>query len=109
MTIEQIIGIVLILINVPFGWGGALLCGYYGQKTGKKFFYVLSVAVYILSWVMLAVGVLLCGKPYAEYIIENYVAKYIVPTVFVTLVIVIAILFVYRKKIFKKYKNKKTY
>ena len=43
MSIEVIIGIILILINVPFGWGGALICGYYGQKTGKKFFYVLSV------------------------------------------------------------------
>ena len=109
MTLEQIIGIILILINVPFGWGGALICGYYGQKTGKKFFYVVSVVVYILSWVMLSVGVLLCGKPYAEYIIKNYVAKYIVPVVFVTLVVVIVILFVYRKKIFKKYKNEKTY
>lgn len=109
MTLEQIIGIILILINVPFGWGGALLCGYYGQKTGKSFFYVLSVVVYILSWVMLSVGVLLCGKPYAEYIIKNYVAKYIVPAVFVTLAVVIVILFVYRKKIFKKYKNEKTY
>ena len=109
MTLEQIIGIILILINVPFGWGGALIYGYCGQKTGKKFFYVLSVVVYILSWVMLSVGVLLCGKPYAEYIIKNYVAKYIVPVVFVTLAVVIVILFVYRKKIFKKYKNEKTY
>lgn len=109
MTPEQIIGIILILINVPFGWGGALICGYYGQKTGKKFFYVLSVIIYILSWGMLGAGILLCGKPYAEYIIENYVAKYIVPVVFVTLVIVILFLFIYRKKIFKKYKNDKTY
>ena len=109
MTLEQIIGIILILINVPFGWGGALICGYYGQKTGKKFFYVLSVVVYILSWIMLSVGVLLCGKPYAEYIIKNYVTKYIVPAVIVTLAIVIVFLFVYRKKIFKKYKNEKTY
>ena len=109
MTLEQIIGIILILINVPFGWGGALLCGYYGQKTGKKFFYVLSVVVYILSWVMLSVGVLLCGKPYAEYIIENYVAKYIVPIVVICVIVSVILIFVYRKKIFKKYKNEKTY
>ncbi len=109
MTLEVIIGIILILINVPFGWGGALICGYYGQKTGKKFFYVLSAVIYILSWIMLSVGVLLCGKPYAEYIIKNYVTKYIVPAVFVTLAVVIVFLFVYRKKIFKKYKNEKTY
>ncbi len=109
MTLEVIIGIVLILINVPFGWGGALVCGYYGQKTGKKFFYVLSVLVYALSWVVLSVGILLCGKPYAKYIIENYVAKYIVPIVIICIVVSVILIFVYRKKIFKKYKNNKTY
>ena len=109
MTLEVIIGIILILINVPFGWGGALICGYYGQKTGKKIFYLLSVIVYALSWVMLSLGVLLCGKRYAEYIIENYVAKYIVPIVIVCVIVVLIFIFIYRKKIFKKYKNGKTY
>ena len=60
MTIDVIVGIILILINVPVGWGGALVCGYYGQKTGKKIFYVLSAIVYALSWVMLSLGVFLC-------------------------------------------------
>ena len=105
MSIEVIIGIILILINVPFGWGGALICGYYGQKTGKKFFYVLSVLVYALSWVMLSVGVFLCGKPYAKYIIDNYVAKFIAPAVFVIVIAAIAVIFVYREKIFKKKKQ----
>ena len=105
MSIEVIIGIILILINVPFGWGGALICGYYGQKTGKKFFYVLSVLVYALSWVMLSVGVFLCGKPYAKYIIDNYVAKFIAPAVFVIVIAAIALIFVYREKIFKKKKQ----
>ena len=109
MSIEVIIGIILILINVPFGWGGALICGYYGQKTGKKFFYVLSAIVYAVSWVMLSAGVLLCGKQYAEYIIENYVAKYIVPIVVVCVVVSVILIFVYRKKIFKKQKDNKTY
>ena len=107
MTIEVIIGIILIAINVPFGWGGALICGYYGQKTGKNFFYVLSAIVYAISWVMLSVGVLLCGKQYADYIIENYVVKYIVPIVVVCVVVSIVFMFVYRKKIFKRYKNDK--
>ena len=105
MSIEVIIGIILILINVPFGWGGALVCGYYGQKTGKKFFYVLSVLVYALSWVMLSVGVFLCGKPYAKYIIDNYVAKFIAPAMFVIVIAAIAVIFVYREKIFKKKKQ----
>ena len=105
MTLELIIGIILIAINVPFGWGGALICGYYGQKTGKKFFYVLSVMVYALSWVMLSVGILLCGKQYAKYIIENYVVKYIIPIVIVCIVISIILMFVYRKKFFKNKNN----
>jgi len=109
MTAELIIGIILILINVPFGLGGAFICGYYGKKTGKKFFYFLSVVVYAFSWGMLAAGVWLCGRPYAEYIIENYVKKYIVPTVIVSLIFAIIFLFVYRKKIFKNHKNDKTY
>lgn len=107
MTIEVIIGIILIAINVPFGWGGALICGYYGQKTGKKFFYVLSAIVYAISWVMLSIGILLCGKQYAGYIIENYVVKYIVPIVVVCVVVSIIFMVVYRKKIFKRYKNDK--
>ncbi len=105
MSIEVIIGIILILINVPFGWGGALICGYYGQKTGKKFFYVLSVLVYALSWVMLSVGVFLCGKPYAKYIIDNYVAKFIAPVVFFMVIAAIVVIFIYREKIFKKKKQ----
>lgn len=102
MTLEVIIGIILIVINVPFGWGGALVCGYYGQKTGKKFFYVMSAVVYALSWVMLALGVVLCGKPYAKYIIDNYVIKYIYPLVFVSIFVAVILIFIYRKKIFKK-------
>lgn len=105
MSIEVIIGIILILINVPFGWGGALICGYYGQKTGKKIFYVFSVLIYALSWVMLSVGVFLCGKPYAKYIIDNYVTKFIAPIVFFIVIVVIVIIFVYREKIFKKKKQ----
>lgn len=108
MTIETIIGIILIVTNVPVGWGGVLLCGYYGQKTGKRFFYVLSGVIYALSWGMLSLGVYLCGKPYAKYIMETYVTKYICPIVFVSIVIIFVILVVYRKKIFKKYKNEKT-
>lgn len=99
-TTEVIIGIILIAINVPVGWLGAALFGYYGQKTGKKIFYWLSALIYILSWGILALGVYLCGKDYAGYIIDNYVVKYIVPIVIAILVIVAVLLIVYRKKIF---------
>ncbi len=100
-TTEVIIGIILIAINVPVGWLGAALFGYYGQKTGKKIFYYLSALVYAASWGILALGVYLCGKDYAGYIIDNYVVKYIVPMVAMVLLVVIVLMIVYRKKIFK--------
>ena len=50
MSVETIIGIILIVTNVPVGWGGALLFGYYGKKTGKKFFYVLSGIIYFYRY-----------------------------------------------------------
>ena len=99
-TTEVIIGIILIAINVPVGWLGAALFGYFAQKTGKRIFYYLAALVYVLSWVMLALGVYLCGREYGQYIIDNYVVKYIAPTVVVLLVAVILVI-VYRKKIFK--------
>ncbi len=102
MSVETIIGIILIVTNVPVGWGGALLFGYYGKKTGKKFFYVLSGIIYLLSWGMLSLGVFLCGKKYAQHIIEKYVE---VPAVIIFIGIILV--FVYRKKIFKKYKKDK--
>ncbi len=104
-TAEVIIGIILIAINIPVGWLGAALFGYYGQKTGKKIFYLLSVAVYALSWAILALGVYLCGKDYAKYIMDNYVVKYIVPTVIFVLVAAAVLLIVYGKKIFKNKGN----
>lgn len=107
MTTEIIIGIILILTNVPVGWGGALLCGYYGKKTGKKFFYVLSGSIYILSWGMLSLGVFLCGKQYAKYILENYVTKYIIPSVVVCIGVALFLFLFCRKKLFKKNKKNK--
>ncbi|MBQ3833910.1 MAG: hypothetical protein II816_00090 [Elusimicrobia bacterium] len=104
-TTEVIIGIVLIAINVPVGWLGAALFGYYGQKTGKKIFYYLSALVYALSWGILALGVYLCGKDYAKYIIDNYVVKYIIPSVAIILLAIIVLMIVYRKKIFKNKGN----
>ncbi len=104
LTPEVITGIILIVLNVPFGWGGAFLCGYLGQKTKKKYFYVLSVFIYILSWGMLAAGIYLCGKQYARYVIDNYVVKYIVPTVVIVLAAAFVCMIVYRKKIFKSCK-----
>ncbi len=40
---------------------GILIGAYLPRKTNKKFYYILGGAVYALSWVMLALGVVLAG------------------------------------------------
>ncbi len=90
-------GIILIIINVPLGWAGLFLFGYYGKKTGKKIYYVLSVATYVISWIMAAVGVYLCEEKYAKYIFANYIIKFIYPVMFIIIIVLIALYF-YKKK-----------
>ena len=92
----MLLGITLLVLNVPFGWFGAAICAYYGKKYNKKFYYFLSVFVYALSWLMLAAGIYLCGKDYAKTIFENYISKYIYPVTIACLVI-LGIIFVIRK------------
>ncbi|MEA5000455.1 MAG: hypothetical protein VB017_01055 [Endomicrobiaceae bacterium] len=96
MTFEIIAGIVLLIINIPFGWFGMLWLGYYGKKTGKKIYYFLSAAVYVLSWVMMAAGFYLCGKEYAGVIMQ-YIKHYIYPAV-ILITAVFAIILIMRKR-----------
>jgi hypothetical protein len=101
MTLEMIVGIILIAINVPLGWFGMLWLGYYGKKTGKKIYYILSVTVYVFSWLLLAAGFYLCGKDYASFIIDKYIKTYMYPVVILSLVAFILIFLI------KKRRNKK--
>jgi len=105
MSQKMIVGIILLVLNVPFGWIGAAICAYYGKKYNKKIYYFLSVFVYALSWLMLAAGIYLCGKDYAKIFFENYVSKYIYP-VTIACLIIFGIIFVI-KKIKKETKKNK--
>ena len=51
----------MLLTNYLFGWGGILFFTYLARKTGKKIYYVLGSAIYIVSWGMLLAGVYLAG------------------------------------------------
>ncbi|MFA7073616.1 MAG: hypothetical protein WC234_00340 [Endomicrobiaceae bacterium] len=97
MTFEMIAGIVLLVINIPLGWFGMVWLGYYGKKTGKKIYYFLSAAVYVLSWIMMAGGFYLCGKDYASYIICN-VKHYVYPLVILLIAVFIIVIAVQKNK-----------
>lgn len=101
MTLDVIIGIMLLFINVPFGLGGFIYFIHIGRKNKKKIYYYIAFITYLISWLMLFLGVYLCGETYSKFIIENYVVKY---TYFIIAVILLVfiIIYLFRKKIFKK-------
>ena len=55
------IGVVLLLVNSPIGWGGMLICNTIALNKHDSFYSVLGVIIYIISWVMLGLGFLLAG------------------------------------------------
>lgn len=61
------IGIILLVTNQPLGWGSMLLCSALAVKTKKKFFYLLGIGAYALSWGMLGLGFLLAGPEGVRY------------------------------------------
>lgn len=94
MTLKIIIGIILLLINVPIGWLGLTYFVCYAQKTKKRFYYLIAFLVYAFSWIMLGLGVYLCGEKYSKLILNNPIMKYVVPII----LIIIAIYIVYQFK-----------
>lgn len=62
------IGVLLLLTNVPFGYGGAAICAAIGVRTKAPVWGAAGVGVYILSWGMLILGVFLAGKETAQKI-----------------------------------------
>lgn len=98
MSLETEIGVILLAINIPFGWFGLVWFGYCGKKTGRKIYYFLSGLTYAVSWLMLAGGIYLCGKDYADYIINDYVIKFVYPFLAAAMICLFAVALVRRKK-----------
>jgi len=101
MTLDVIIGIILLFINVPFGLGGFVYFVYIARKNKKKIYYYIAFITYLISWLMLFLGIYLCGEKYSKFIIEKYVVKYTYLIIAIVLLAFIMI-YVFRKKIFKK-------
>jgi hypothetical protein len=91
---EMLVGIVLLLINVPLGWIGLVWFAGRAKKTGKKFFYFIGLGIYGLSWALMALGIFLCGKDFAY----DFIAKYRFQTIIATLLLLIIILLLYKRK-----------
>jgi len=100
MNLDVIIGITLLFLNVPFGLGGFIYFVYIARKNKKRVYYYIAFITYLISWLMLFLGVYLCGETYSKFIIENYVVKYTYLLIAVILLVFI-MLYVFRKKIFK--------
>lgn len=55
-------GVGLLAINPIIGWGGAALCSYLAIKTKRKRFYaIMGITVYAVSWGMILLGGWLAG------------------------------------------------
>ena len=61
------IGIILLAINQPFGWGVMLFCAALAVKTKKTDLYFWGIAAYALSWGMFGLGLLLTGREGIDY------------------------------------------
>ena len=62
LPLSTTIGLLLVAINVPVGWGGAAICAYFSVRSKSAAWGTASAAIYALSWGMLFLGILLAGK-----------------------------------------------
>jgi hypothetical protein len=63
------IGVFFLIVNTPFGYGGGALAAAIGVKIGKPAFGVgLGVGIYILSWIILGLGVLMAGPEGVQHV-----------------------------------------
>ena len=89
MSIKIIIGILLLLINVPVGWLGLTYFICYAKQTGKKMYYWVAFLIYAFSWALLGLGVYLCGKQYTRIVLDDPIIKYVFPVILIGIIIYI--------------------
>ena len=63
------IGVFLLVLNMPFGYGGGALAAAIGMKMGRPAFGVdLGIGIYILSWIMLGLGIWMAGSEGVQFV-----------------------------------------
>jgi hypothetical protein len=93
---EFIIGMTLLLTNQFVGLGGLALCTYLRKRTGKKSYYAVGTSVYILSWIMLIIGVSLAGPQGIAYL-KRFITVYHWQAVVGALLILAVVIYVWEK------------
>jgi len=62
------VGMLFLIINIPYGIGGAAIAASIGVASGNKLFWnAVAVVIYASSWAMLGLGVLLAGREGLQY------------------------------------------
>ena len=68
VSIRFLVGVILLAVNQPFGWGALVVCTVLAVKTQKTTFYLLGVGAYALSWGLLGLGLILAGPEGIPYL-----------------------------------------
>jgi hypothetical protein len=66
-SLKHWIGIILLVINQPFGWGALLICNVIAIHERNALFSLLGLGIYALSWGMLGLGFILAGPESSKY------------------------------------------
>jgi hypothetical protein len=72
-TPRFVIGMILLLTNQLFAWGGIILTAYWVRKTKKKLLLALGPVIYAFSWVMLFLGTVLAGPEGAALVKQLFI------------------------------------
>ena len=66
-TLKAWIGIILLVINQPFGIGSMVICNAIAFHRHNALYTYIGIGAYVLSWVMLGLGILLAGPEGFKY------------------------------------------
>jgi hypothetical protein len=97
LSLQSIIGIILLFTNQVVGWGGLIYFTYLGKKSKKKYFYALASGAYIASWGMLGLGAFLAGEEGIAFF-RQVSREYTLETTFVSVLMLCTALLAYRWK-----------
>jgi len=70
VSIRFRLGVILLAMNQPFGWGVLVVCTVLAVKTQRPMFYLIGLGGYALSWGMLGLGAVLAGPEGIPYLCD---------------------------------------
>lgn len=59
---HTLLGLLMVALNVPIGWGGSAVCLFLAVHCDSPICYRLAALIYLGSWLMLGLGILLAGQ-----------------------------------------------